>query len=1794
MFKKGVDEGALSKLKNKTNVRRAGTRRIARNKATINELQGSLNANPKFTKMVEYSVECLTKLAVDETSVDEMLEEGVLDTLLKIMSLNPYNEKIMQLINKALQAFCVNEEIAKKIGAKLGGSPFVNSLKKHTEPETIVSTLKTMSMISCSPENIDSLVNAGAVNAIAAVVKNNPEEEDVLSHAAAFLDKVADHRDNAKKVMDTGVVEKLLEGMKTYPDNAHLVENSVSLIAKLAVSSPEILDSLKRLGTVDIIVNALEYHPDNEPLLKSAEECLRALAGEEDIQGTLKVKAGNNMATAAAMAKLSSLMLVPENIDFMIQNQGVEWLLAALQSALGDHSDISQKILESGCRAVGRMAKDEKKIYAMMNKGGVKLLTSIINEHVDEEKVAASSLNALAKLVTRKENAVFITKSGGVQAAVNAQNKHPNSEPVAKAALDFFQRMAAHEETVPTMVDKGAIESTVGILNNHNESPEIVSGAINTLGRMATSAENMEKMANAGALQAVVDALVSQTDELPVAKQAVLMIETAAMLPANIEKLRDAGAVDAILKTLEVHPDDEELQQIAIRTLGVIAGDQQLKTAVDNVQTTADQILAAPGTTKALIDKFERMLNLLGDFSLVDDNKGKLVGNGAVKALIAAFEAANTKMPKGPQRDRAMHAAAQGLQRLASDPKAAEQILKAGMVGKLLNAAAANPQNEGLGEAAMELASSLANNPLFDPKSISSIIECAKAFPENPGVLKAASDALASLATTPANCAEICRLGGAGVMCEALLANPDHAAEMIRNLAKLAVDEASIKALVAAGAIDAILEALRRFHDDPNVVAACIQALCTLVIDSEIAKEVGDKGGCDLLVRAMRDHYTREGIAEMDMVLLDSLASVAENAEKMLEEELQTVDLVKWMMETYSSNTPLNEAGTRLLNTLEPSNTIAAMMEGADGGVAKLTAEQADEVIAQLTRGDLNEAQMLALLGNVGHLCTDADNSGMLITRGGLLELANIMKNNHDNEAVYMAAAGAFANMAEHCTDPAILAHPSIVQAMCDLMKPRDNFKSALNLDALTKGIVAAAKMKLTPELAEEFIKNQPFESLLNLLCEADDDLLLANAARLLAMASNNDDIAALLAQIANLRELIAAMRRHFKNQEFLKYGVYLLANMALTDELKNQIGIEGGIQLILMIMETYPENQALIENCAYALANLSYENEINCSFIVACSGIQHLLTAMATHNQVEDLLESSVCVLCNLCHENDNNKDKICKAGGAHAVVEAVLNNFHSLDLVISSFRTLGNLAYSTEAIKTIVESGAVQGIVAGMTVHNEELDIIDLAVRVLSNLASDMDPEVQTTMEQEGAVQAIVEVVDTYSNNLDLCVPAFECLNHFAVTKNNAAVIIKQGGTEAVLKAISALNHDIQCVGEATKLISVLALSTDNLDRMLAAGVVLGLVEVAKAHPQAEAVICSCLTAIGRCAYNDKTARSMANDGACNLCLSALNANMQNPIVLIACYQALSGLCRSEKNASEIAGTVMNRMTTNLATHVSHPDCLTVAFSFLGNLCIHPSAVEQVLKSEIVDAVNSSLLSHPAVPQLVIRGCRALEHMALGSKEVRTYLKDGRSIDTMEKLKAMSTRSDIINAAQNVIDAINRVDFNIVSLPFVTFSKPQTMTKSAKTLFGDIEKNQSPELSRAARNFLTAGTMITKHSMTAAPRARHLFVSQDLKWLVWKDPHQKIQEGQRMKTHMLKSIEVGRVTPQLQRKRFGKFLAQEDCCFTIQGRQRTVDVEADSPAERDKWIDHLENLMRYSKAVKQAAKTFDGVGPQ
>jgi intracellular sulfur oxidation DsrE/DsrF family protein len=1784
----------LKKLGHVTRDRRAA-RKIARNKNTITGLLDSIKRQPRFGKLVGYSVECLKNLAVDEVSIEEMIDEGALETLMTVVKLNPYNEGLMLAVNNAIASFAINPYIAEMMTKRMGVDALVFSLRKHVESDTLVSTCTAMKRLMCEDTNIDMLVQEGSIDALAHVVRSNPTHQNVLAAAAEVVGRIADKPEYAQQLVDSGVVEGLLAAMKANPNDAHLAKLGANMIAKLAANAdPSIAEYLKKIGAVDVLVALLEAHPENQELLDVGAAALKHLTDSRDVDSALDnitdSKADNMAESRLAMATLASLSLVTENIDIIFSAGGAKKVVDAIMFACA-HKDMEQaaRTIASGCRALMRLANNEQNIYAIFQAGGVKALIKAIDGNQENAELCAAALGALARMTTRKENADYIARCGGIAACLALLKMHPTSSAVAKYAMELMQAMAAHDDTLADMVKNGAIGAIIEVIRNHIDDPALVKSAINALGRCANSAENLRKIVEDGGLEALIDVLNEHYTNAEVAKQALALLEMAAMLPENVDLLRKLGAMDAILQAMEAHPNDAEVQEMGARALGLIAGEDQMAVSIERVNELIGRFRTSPGQATFILRDLGPAVRLLTNLSLLPNNATFLIQSGGLDALIGAFEA-TAKMSPSDERDNLMAASVQGIYRLAQTDDKRMMIMQSGAFNQMLMLAKASPDNDALAENVMLLARRLAESGdcatfMLQNNNLADFIAVVKAHPLNDQVLSAAVQLLSNLAVDENAAREVIRGGGADVLVEAVYACMDSVEDLLsvlQAIPKFAVDEETAKALVLAGSIDAILDAMRNHPFEPAIIQACITALSSLLKYPPSCSEIGEKGGLPLLLRALRDHYADEGIIQTDLQLLERLASgCPANITVLLDEDLETITLVEWAAGTYIDNADIQEAAQKLLDLLT-GQPIAEYPVPIDISPHALTAEQMAELLQILTDPQATEAQVIEVLGRLGLACLDPEQAAILVTQDGVSIIAQVLTNNRDNEAIFNAAAVALQNLAttkgEHVLT--LLQAPGLLSAAVEMIRPHEQFDGKVSEEEMVRALALLGKLSKGVAV-DQILAAGALDPLVQFLTRSDQPDLMTAAAKVLAKLSNNEAAALALSKLVDLRALIQAMRDHMHLPDFLKYAVYLLANLAINDQMKNQIGIEGGIQVIVQVMQTHSSLKGVCENCCYALGNLSFECEVNISFIVACKGVEEVIRCMETYPTALDLLESSLCAINNLCFENDNNKKKIVEVGGARAVVSCMLDNINEHEILLAAFRAIGNLAFYAPNVNIVIDEGGVQSIVAAMTVHSQNMEIIDMAIRVLSNLASDVDDAHMQVMAHEGAVQAIVDVALAHTANADIEVGALGCLCNFARDPKNAAMIVRQGGLNAIVAAMETLIFDQELEENAVRLVHCLAQYHTNVEAILNGGVVPRVVAACQQYPNAPAIVGPALSSIGKLAYLKQYAEIAARLGAIVPAVAVLHDHQDNTTLLMECFHALSSLCRSEQNAAQMSEDVMRSLANVLTVHMGNMPFTFNAMTFLSNLCVTPAAAGGCIASDIVpvtcNVVASSLNDIP----VLMRTIQAFQNLAISTNEVKHHLRGKSVINVMNDVKVHHNGKDeITNAAQRVIDAINRLiaDSNYSANSLPVLSRPVSVLEE-KVL----------ELPESVRNLLVDGALLTKHSNTAPPRARHVYLTPDLKELCWKDPKRQIKEDQKMKVYLIRAVEAGRCTPQLRRKkRFGGFNAKEECAFAVHGRERTIDLEASTEEEREMWMSSINTLIKWFRDLREHNRNF------
>ncbi len=1810
-------ESQMAKL-NKVSSDRKSAKRLARNKDAIQALMKSLNEHPRFSKMVEYSLKCLSNLAVNEVSVEEMIEEGVLDTLTKVLKLNPYNEAVHRMVNETMSTFAVSDHIAKMIMDRVGGSDILFSLKKHVEPETVGAAATVMAKLMRVDSTVSTFVQNGAVDTLAYVAANMKDQPEVMASVADCIRSVARVPSHVDLVMQSPILAQVLGSLQSFPYNAHLVTSSLSLFSNLATSSAANATVIAKMGAVDVLVGALEANPENASILKLGATALKALSTSAEIAVAMRVKLGATDEVANAVAKLASMMLVEENVQVMIESNGVSWLLDAIKVASKEPtSEASLRIIRSGCRAVMRLATDEKKIYSIMSAGGVGVLMSLVGSHGRDEQVISAALRAVGSIVTRKVNADYVLKLDVLTALKTSLEAHDYSAKVVPAAAIVYERLSKHAEVHAAIVAGGGAAQLVEGLKRHIKDGDVVQSVLSALKELASSSSGAAALVEAGAFAIISQVLLEHKDNEAVVNAALATLSAIVNSYSTLDEaakkslLASSNAVkleDIILQVMNNLPEALSVQAAGSQVVQALAGADKLKISTEAVAVAAKKMTSGPVSSAVLAaPELDKAVRQLVSLLLVDTNITPLVSLGAPQVLVEAVKAA-ALLSDSASKSELLEKVSEGMKKFAEvSPEAARIFANPLTMGALVNASLRDPAHEMLGELVMGLVAQCL--PVADKEVlaalvksgvVANVVQVAKAMHLNETVQSSASRCLAFLCADAAVASTVVSGGGVGVVIAALQTNMDMTTDVAKSLEvmrKVITTEEASTSFANEGGLNVIITILKRHSHDAPVVQGCLRALVSILRTEEIASAMGERGVIQLVVPAVREHYKVYLVIEAAVVLLETLAAVKANRVILLQGGFNIVSLMQWVCTKYKDKKIVVESAFRLIKLLsEEEEAQEAERKRIEEEKARELKSQeiivafddatVDEILMEL--GQATGTELQALLVKLTKSKVRPEDIKTITNKGLLRAIADIVTGSDDPELHVQAVASFLAMCSEGFEGDLLesLEDPAIVGAHCDVFLPRGGLAAAPNAD-IAKALTSLAKLKMRQGVVDEIMRKEALPALVGMMTTSDDVDIRNQAAKLLGRMSNNDDAAAALASLTSIRELIDAIRKHISNAEFTRYGIYLLGNLAITPELKDQIGIDSGIQLIVQAINAHRSNSQVVQICLYSLSALTHDAPNNCAFLVASKGIPLILALISENLKVSDLLDSAMCILVYLSQSNDAYKTQIVTAGGAQSVVDCILNNYDDVEVQTAAVRTLGELVYNAQTVDLVVKAGGVQGIVAGVTVMSDQPELLSAAIQVMSRLITFATDEHLMVMAQEGAVRAILDVFAANANDLALELECVRALCNLAVQHDSADVIIRQNGTEIVVGVLQTLGYDAEFAETALRLLYNLTFSINNLNRLLSAGVAEVVMSAMKTHATSFGAVTTGLKCISNLCYSEETSISVAETGIIEYTMGILTASFASSAVIIECLDALSALSRAEVNAISMVDSIMPLCSRALTLYVADAPLVATVARFLHNIFFHASVSLAAVKTDIIASLASALLTQRLNVELMLTAVRPFENMAFGGQDVRDYLKEKGIVEVMQQIIAASPdRGDLKGVCDLVISAINRKEIEMTNLDFIEVNRERRDIKDVYAALGEEKEEELGAISEVPpkiRNLLTAGALLTKHSMTAPPRTRHVFVTDDLKWLVWKDPKSKsIEEETRMKIFKIRTVEKGRCTEQLKRQRFGKYLADDKCAFSVQGRERSVDLECSSEKERDKWVHAIGMLIAYRKSIQ------------
>ena len=1721
-------------------------------------------------------------------------------------------------------------------------------MRKHVESGTLTSTCSTALRLMRSEDNVHSLVKANVLDALHHLYATQEESVTVMEAATECAAAIARHPYHSHLLLDSSVAQDVLTALHHYPENERIVQAGLATFNSLiggkqgggaasGATSPVVSPRGKGVkdavvgmsGLIDTLITAIESHPDNDALLDAGAECLRALSDGDDLRLLLSVNPGNNAATASAVSKLSSLLLVESNVDVVMKAKGVEWIMRAMRAAQqatadGDATVHTAHILTSASRALQRLCVDEASIYALMTQGAVKALITLLNTHSAHHDVVTSAMKALSCMTTREDSAFYIAKAGAVRAMKGVAAAHPVSDKVAARIAELNGRLCGYDKCVDVQVKEGVVMGMVDLINrrtqqqcNADTAKRVLLSSTHVLTRLAKHDGVRKDVITGVSVSAVTSILRMNPKDEELTLRAVEFLTAAAASPAGLGVIREeeVGVEQAVLGCMDVQKGNVGVQAACTALLATLTPSDAstASTTITAALTSTSSLTAAgPASLDALLSNVKAVSHL----SLMDANAGALIEAGAVKRLVEAFDAAARMQGGGVMagvRAGVMSSAAGTVHRLMKEKEV--DVCKSIVVGGMMAAMVSSAVSEGSEEVSENVTPLIAvlacdtavAHGMMEDGTMQGMLTLAKQHHLNSSIIHDTTTAIGLVVQDVSHVSAIVEWGSAEVLVDSLLT---HHADLTRTQHTLAVintlssQPAAVPSFLSMDSIAAILEIIKVHSAQPDILTLAMQCLAHLLVNDEAAEEVGQLNGCALLVKAMREHYTQEGLCEIDMILLDSLSSHPTNVEQLLEPDLATVELVKWVANKYAKNQTLVDAGHRLLSALDVKK------EGTEALLElSFDSTQCDLILSRLRNPNIDQQDALSLLNSLAALVNTAEKADVLAVKGGVSLLAGCVNRSVKDERMWAASVGAMLRVCEYAGEGVVgeLSKAEVVQAMVGVVNSeRLGFATKVSVGDLTAAVTCMGRMKMKDGVVQQILQHNPLPTLLSHIYSSNDPALLPASTRLISKLTNHDDASTHIARITNLRELIQAMRKQAQErgalaEDFLKYGVYLLGNLAANDErVKEEVGIEGGIQVIIFIMNIaqLKAKAAFIEYCTLALANLSLQSPNNAAFIVASKGVQLLLQLIALHVRAEELLDNAICVLCNVCYRNDSNKELIIQLDGAPTLVSAALANFSAVSVLLSTFRTLGNLAYNAASTVAIIGAGAVQGLVAGMSIHGGSVELILLCLRVLTNLSSEYCEANMRVMKEEGAVQAVVEVCHLHAGKekeAEVVNATLLCLCNLGRYYPNAALIVLQGLCTDLHLAITTHIANATLVTSASRLLNILAHThPTDLDRILDAAAPAAIYTALTAHPRVKPIFTNLTAALTLLSYNSESAADIGASGVVESVVGIVRAHADDATYYVDAFPALSALCRDEGCAARMAEASFGFLAHVLSVSGSEHRMALHTFAFLSNLCVHASAAQPIVHTRVLPLAFASLHAHVNLPDVLLRGLRFLENLCYTGDAVKRYLLTHQlETEVLSVMNANLRHEDVKKACQAILDALNAhaVDFAAMPNPSLTPFKDIEI-KSARQLFGDEHKEACSVMPDHIRNFLISGQLLVKHSKTAPPRPRHVYCTADLKWLVWKDPKKPLHPDNKMKTWKLRGVERGRCTQQLQRKRFGKWLCREEGGFAIVGRERNVDLEAESEKEREKWVEAITALVAYRKHLKKNASQFDKDG--
>jgi hypothetical protein len=628
----------------------------------------------------------LSKVASDQ------LEE----TLANLSSASPeQRERMLGLISH----LALDGDNAENIMASGGIGSLISVFTADASAKSAESTSRALGRLANNAENVDKLIDSGAVEALISSMNNSADEAALAAAITPALMSLANSSVNLSKIEAAGGIDTVLRTLVAHPEFEEHTECAIKFLAKLSSIDYDI-GLLVQKGGISAIVNGVMQNPDSKEIQNSGIKALMSIAERPEFMNQIIDEGGLDMLLSglggfsddremvtSCMSLLSSALLANPNIASKLSGDS-----STIISALCEHLDdakvknVAKVVLEH--LVTDKHVADQLQIVEVcvknLNSGGeegsLKLLDALktlsafsiapsklemivqnkgidvflnttdkvamaMECHAQDEIVAASVMTIQQCILndpSKGDICTTCTQKRCVSKYASAVKMNPKMRAtclsVAHALGSISQQSSDANATV---VKQGGIATCISALRAHKYDAEIIAASGDTLLRITASPDGLPEIIKQGGAAQIVSGVKHTLDDAKTmrepAEKLLRLLNMIGGIQAGKVKLVEAKCTDVVFSVMDAYPEDKVISGIASEILGKLMDSDGVISATQRIAAMANNY------DNESPQKLKFAVTQIGNLAAVDDNVPIIVENGGVNSLVSLLSQVSAK-----------------------------------------------------------------------------------------------------------------------------------------------------------------------------------------------------------------------------------------------------------------------------------------------------------------------------------------------------------------------------------------------------------------------------------------------------------------------------------------------------------------------------------------------------------------------------------------------------------------------------------------------------------------------------------------------------------------------------------------------------------------------------------------------------------------------------------------------------------------------------------------------------------------------------------------------------------------------------------------------------------------------------------------------------------------------------------------------------------------------------------------------------------------------------------------------